>query len=261
MEENLLVEVDGNFLYREDLQKVFPKGLSKEDSLLFAEKYIRDWIEDALLYNVAENNIPNTDMVDELVENYRKTLIVHTYQQELIKQKLSSEIPEQELTEFYENNRHLFVLERPLVKGLFIKIPLTAPQLNDIRKWYKTETQEAVEKLEKYSWQHALSYDYFYDKWVPLSDILAKVPMKEEELLAIEKNRHIEMQDTVSRYFLNITGYLDVGDEKPYDFARLSAIEILTNLKRVDFIKSVKNDLYQKALKRNKIKCNYNNKE
>ena len=36
-----LVELDGNFLYREDLQSVLPAGLSKDDSLLFAEHYIR----------------------------------------------------------------------------------------------------------------------------------------------------------------------------------------------------------------------------
>ena len=31
-----LVEVDGNFLYKEDLHAVLPAGFSKDDSLLFA---------------------------------------------------------------------------------------------------------------------------------------------------------------------------------------------------------------------------------
>ena len=44
-----LVELDGNFLYHEDLQAVLPAGLSKDDSLLFAEHYIRNWAEDVLL--------------------------------------------------------------------------------------------------------------------------------------------------------------------------------------------------------------------
>ncbi|EXY25877.1 hypothetical protein M080_3704, partial [Bacteroides fragilis str. 3397 T10] len=38
-----MVEVDGNFLYKEDLQAVLPAGLSKDDSLLFAEHYVRSW--------------------------------------------------------------------------------------------------------------------------------------------------------------------------------------------------------------------------
>ena len=76
-----LVELDGNFLYREDLQSVLPAGLSKDDSLLFAEHYIRNWVEDILLYDKAQSNIPNNGEIDKLVENYRKALIMHTYQQ------------------------------------------------------------------------------------------------------------------------------------------------------------------------------------
>ena len=59
---------------------------------------------------------------------------MHTYQQELIGQRLSNEIPEQELAEYYEKNKELFKLDRPLVKGLFIKVPLTAPQIANVRK-------------------------------------------------------------------------------------------------------------------------------
>ena len=74
-----LVELDGNFLYREDLQSVLPAGLSKDDSLLFAEHYIRNWVEDILLYDKAQSNIPNNGEIDKLVENYRKALIMHMW--------------------------------------------------------------------------------------------------------------------------------------------------------------------------------------
>lgn len=256
--ENLLVEVDNNFLYKEDLQAVFPAGLSKDDSLLFAENYIRNWIEDVLLYGRAKANIPDNNEIDKLVENYRKALIVHTYQQELINQRLSPNLPEQDITDFYEKNKNLFVLERPLIKGLFIKVPLGAPRLSEVRRWYKTETHEAVENLEKYSLQHAISYDYFYDKWVEVSDVLGKIPLKEaspEEY--INANRHVELQDTAFYYFLNVTDYLKKGDEEPYDFARKIAKDMLMNLRKVDFIKEIKGDLYKEATQKDKIIYNY----
>ncbi|NDV84424.1 peptidyl-prolyl cis-trans isomerase [Bacteroides sp. 51] len=256
--ENLLVEVDGNFLYKEDLQAVFPAGLSKDDSLLFAENYIRNWIEDVLLYGKAKANIPDNSEIDKLVENYRKALIVHTYQQELINQRLSPNLPEQDITDFYEKNKNLFVLERPLIKGLFIKIPLGAPQLNEVRRWYKTETHEAVESLEKYSLQHAMSYDYFYDKWVEVSDVLGKIPLKADSPEEyINANRHVELQDTAFYYFLNVTDYLKKGDEEPYDFARKTAKDMLINMRKVDFVKGVKTDLYNEATRKDKIIYNY----
>ena len=115
-----LVEVDGNFLYKEDLMSVLPVGLSKDDSILFTEHYIRSWAEEILLYEKAANNIPDNVDVDKLVENYRKALIMHTYQQELISQKLTNDI-----SDLY-HLRTLFnwgavngtLINNPLINGL-----------------------------------------------------------------------------------------------------------------------------------------------
>ena len=250
-----LVEVDGNFLYKEDLQTVLPAGLSKDDSLLFAEHYIRSWVEDVLLFNQAQSNIPDNGEIDKLVANYRKALIMHTYQQELISQKLSGEIPEQEIADYYEKNKELFKLDRPLMKGLFIKVPLTAPQLGNVRKWYKTETQDAVEHLEKYSLQNAVKYEYFYDKWVPVSEMLDMLPLKVPDVDEyLDKNRHVELKDTAFHYFLNVSDYRSIGEQEPYEFARSQVKDMLLNVKQVEFMRQVKDDLYQRAVKRDKIK-------
>lgn len=253
-----LVEVDGNFLYKEDLMSVLPEGLSKDDSTLFAEHYIRSWAEEILMYEKAEDNIPDNVDVEKLVENYRKALIMHTYQQELINQKLTNEIPEQEMTEYYERNKELFKLESPLIKGLFIKVPLTAPQLNNVRRWYKTEKQDAIENLEKYSLQNAVKYEYFYDKWVHVTDILDMIPLKvdaPEEY--VNKHRQVELKDTAFHYFLNVSDYRGAGEEKPYEFARPEVKDLLVNRRRVSFMEQVKSDLYRQAVNKKKIIYNY----
>lgn len=250
-----LVELGGNFLYKEDLQAVLPVGLSKDDSLLFAEHYIRNWVEDVLLYDKAQSNIPNNDEIEKLVANYRKALIMHTYQQALIHQRLSEEISEEELKDYYEKNQTLFKVERPLMKGLFIKVPLTAPQLANVRRWYKAETQDAVEHLEKYSLQNAVKYEYFYDKWVPVSEVLDLIPLKKPDAEEhLDKNRDVELKDTAFYYFLNVSDYRPLGEQEPYEFARKQVKDMLLNIKQVDFMKQVKDDLYQRAVKRDKIK-------
>ena len=252
-----LVEVDGHFLYQEDLAQAQPSGLSKDDSVLFAENYIRNWVEDILLYEKAQSNIPDNGEIEKLVENYRKALIMHTYQQALIHQRLSNEISEGELTDYYEKNKELFRLERPLMQGLFIKVPLTAPELNKVRRWYKTPTQDAVEHLEKYSLQNAVKYEYFYDKWVPMADVLDLIPLKVPEVEDyVNKNRHIELKDTAFHYFLNVSDFRTMGQQEPYEFARPKVKDMVLNLKQVEFMRAVKDDMYQQAVKRDKIKYN-----
>ena len=258
-----LVEVSGEFLYKEDLQAALPLNISKDDSVLFAEHYIRNWIEDALLFDKAEGNIPDNDKISTLVENYRRALIMHTYQEELVNQKLANDISEEEINAYYEKNKELFRLDNPLVKGLFIKVPLSSPDLGNVRVWYRKNNQDIIEKLEKYSLRNAVSYDYFYDRWTSVPDVAAKIPLKvlDTDANYLDKNRNVEVKDTAFCYFLHIEDFLGKDKQKPLDFARDEIKEILINLKRVEFINKVKEDLYQRASDRNKIIYYYLNSD
>ena len=258
-----LVEVSGEFLYKEDLQAALPLNISKDDSVLFAEHYIRNWIEDALLFDKAEGNIPDNDKISKLVENYRRALIMHTYQEELVNQKLANDISEEEINAYYEKNKELVRLDNPLVKGLFIKVPLSSPDLGNVRVWYRKNNQDVIEKLEKYSLRNAVSYDYFYDRWTSVPDVAAKIPLKvlDTDANYLDKNRNVEVKDTAFCYFLHIEDFLGKDKQKPLDFARDEIKEILINLKRVEFINKVKEDLYQRASDRNKIIYYYLNSD
>lgn len=256
-----LVEVAGEHLYKEDLQAALPLNISKDDSVLFAEHYIKNWVEDVLLFEKAEGNIPDNAKIAKLVENYRRALIMHTYQEELVSQRLANEISDEEISDYYVKNKELFRTEHPFVKGLFIKVPLHSQDLGSVRNWYKKNNQDAIEKLEKYSLRNAVSYDYFYDRWLPVSDIAAKIPLKaldaEEDYL--DKNRNIEVKDTAFCYFLHVEEFLGKDKQRPLDFAKNEIREILINLKRVEFINKVKEELYQRASDRNKINYYYLN--
>ena len=252
---NPLVEVAGKFLYEEDLRQAMPLNLSKDDSVLFAEHYIRTWVEDALLFDKAEGNIPDNAKIAALVENYRKALIMHVYQEELVNQKLAGDISEAEIKDYYEQNKSLFLLDKPIVKGLFIKVPLQSQGLADVRRWYKRNTQDAIEQLEKYSLRNAVTYDYFYDQWKPVEDLSPMLPVKElkNDSKYLDKNRNLELKDTAYHYFLHVEDFLGEGEAKPVDFAKEEIKDVLINLKRVDFIDQVKEDLYREASDRNRI--------
>ena len=258
-----LVEVDGSFLYQEDLQAALPLNLSADDSVLFAENYIRNWIEDALLFGKAEDNVRDSEKVKALVESYRKALVMHTYQEELVNQRLSEEITSKEVADFYENNKSLFKLEKPIVKGVFIKVPLQASGLADVRRWYKKNSQDAIEKLEKYSLRNAVTYDYFQDQWRLLEEIEAMIPAKnwDSESNYLKQNKNIELKDTAFHYFLHIEEFQGKGEQKPLDFAQEEIKEILINLKRVDFMNRVKEDLYRQASDKNGIIYYYLNSD
>lgn len=250
-----LVEVGDAFLYKEDLDAALPVGIHDKDSVRFAEDYIRNWVEDVLLYGKAEGNIPDNEKIDQQVAAYRRALIMHTYQEELVRQKLGTEVSEEEIEAYYEAHAAQFRAEQPYIQGLFMKVPVQTRNLNRVRNWYKRNTQDAIDGLEKFSIAHAVSYEYFYDRWRPVSEFALKMPLEalETDMDYLKRNKNVEVRDTVYCYFLHVEQFLPKGDPLPLEYAKNEIKEMIINLKRVAFINQMKNDLYREALENNDI--------
>lgn len=247
-----LASVGDEALYQEDLQEAMPIGLHGEDSIRFAEAFVRNWVEDAVLYTQAESNIPDNAKVEELVASYKRALIMHIYQEELIHQKLDNDISEEEIADYYGLHKESFLAKKPYLKGLFMKVPLNAPSLSKVRLWYKRGKQDDIDKLEKYRLANAVQFEYFYDNWKLVSDVLAKMPsIPGGDYL--QRNRNIELKDTAYCYFLHVEDFLPQGEQMPLEFAKTEIKELLVNQKRVEYIRRMKDDLYQTALKKGEI--------
>lgn len=249
-----LVQVGKDFLYKEEVVTAIPPGVSEQDSLEIADRYIRNWIDDVLLYKKAEGNIPDNDRIDELVKSYRKTLITHSYIEQIVSQEVESNISETEIENYYNKNNGIFLAREPYVKGLYIKVPKTASSVSQVRQWYKDPSERSVDRLEKYGLRNAVDYEYFYDRWRPLNEIMLRMPINEAEKNKYTKEKNIEVSDTAFFYFLHIDKLLDKGEVLPLEYAGNDIKEILMNTKRVEFITRMKEDLYKEASENNDIK-------
>ena len=249
-----LVELDGNVLYQEDLLQVLPVDISEADSAQFANLYIENWLSELLLYQNAERNVRDDKQIEELVENYRRSLIVHEYQQLLIEQKIEQDITMQEIETFYNDNKNLFVLEEPILKGLFIKLPLSAPNQNSIMKLYRLRDDESYDEIEKYCIRNAPYYEFFYDYWHSVSDIEILLPSMEVSLQDyLNKNDFLEIKDDEFLYLLNVSEYLPKGSVAPIEQVESRIKRLLINNKAVSYIQKIKKDLYNSAIENNRV--------
>lgn len=250
-----LVSIDKEFLYLEDVVRVYAANMPVADSVGFVNNYVRDWLENTLLLRVANRNIPEGKDVARLVEDYRKSLVLNMYQDRLIEQQLKREIPETEVQSFYERNKELFILDKPMIRGLYLKVPKSASKINSVRKWVGGATSEDVEKLEKYSLTNAIVYEYFTDNWRKLETLAAKMPITAEELLLrLKKDNVIEFNDAEAVYFVNATELLLKGEQKALEMAYNEIESLLLNSLKVNFINEVKRDLLEQSINSGEIK-------
>jgi hypothetical protein len=250
----MIVQVKDKILTREELEENITSFLSPEDSILAAEHYIRIWIHDNLLYDIARKNSIDKENIDRLVENYRKSLIIYQYQEQLVNERLSKDIGNEVLLNYYKNNQDKFKLDRSLIKGLFLRVPIDAPQIDKIRTWYRSISPTSLANIEKYSLQYSASYDYFFDNWVDLNELMNKWPVNQKnELEGVKSNKFMEQKDDNYFYFLHITDYLLPGDNAPFEYAKSTIKEILVNQKKIEFLRKTEEDLYNKALNSGQI--------
>jgi hypothetical protein len=250
-----IVSVYGKVLYKSDLDNALLNNGATQDSAKAADAYIRMWINDELVYEKAQENISDPDRIDDMVESYRQSLTIFTYLEQLLKEELSGKISEAKLKDYYEKNPHNFKLESNLIKGLFLKVPRSSHELNNLKQWYKSNTEKAKESIEKASFQNTVIYDYFYDRWISLDDILSNIPVPigDPNRLA-QANKNFEAQDSSFVYLLHIENVAPVGSTMPYEYAKPRVTDILINLHKKEFLAKIEQDLYKKALKNKDIK-------
>lgn len=120
--ETFIVKVGNRVLLKSDLEEGIPSGLSSNDSLFAAEHYIRAWIIDVLLYDIAEQNTSDMAHINRLVENYRKSLVIYQYQEQLINEKLVRKITDEELHKYYESHKEKFKFDKYPAQGIFLNL-------------------------------------------------------------------------------------------------------------------------------------------
>ncbi len=245
-----LLEVNGHVLYRENLPQTSLVSQTRADSANLVDSYIKRWVIDAMMYDYAKKNVQNPHEIERLVEEYRKTLIIQHYQQMLVNQRLEPPTEEQ-IKAYYDTHSTMFVLEDNIIKGVFVKIPAKTSKMRDLRKLMNEINDENLEKMEKFCVRNYGTLDYFQDQWIPLADVLKKMPdasLSEKAAIAASADV-IEREDSVFTYLLRITEYRQTGTEAPYDFADGKIKNILLNQKKMEFMHAFEEDLYKDALK------------
>lgn len=244
-----ILEVEGKFLYKDDLEKVIPKTANKIDSTEIAERYIKKWVTDVLMYENGRRNLQNASDIDKQVEEYRKTLVIHQYEQALIEERVKNSVTEQEMQQFYTTYSSQFALQDNLVKGVLLILPKNAQNIDQARAWVKSSNEKSLENLEKYSLTNAISFDYM-NEWTPFSEVIKKAPFKVEDSRSfISQKSFSEISDSTKVYMLRVTHAAVTGQTEPFEEAREKIKTIMMNKRQSDFVIQFENDIYNDAVK------------
>ena len=244
-----VVEVNGHYLYRFTLDSL-TVGLPSADSARIAQQYIDQWAKDMLIYDHAKGQ--SSPQVESLVEDYRKTLYVHAYEEYLIDTRMSKTISDSLYKAIYTSMPDRFQLDESIVKGLLVVVPNDAPNIAKLRQWM---AKAELDEIEKYAYQNASGYEIFDEKWLTTTDMMRIIPMGRNELESRLKNKNqIETADSLKIYLLQVTDKHLRGEQMPLDYAQPEIKTIVLSARQVAFLQSERERLYEEAKETGEIK-------
>ena len=227
-----------------------------EDSAYFVEKFMNDWIRKELMRSHAEMNL-SADLFnyEKQIDDYRSSLLIYAYQQELLNQNFDTTIFLSEIEDYYEQYKDAFKLSKNIFKGRFIVVDKSAPDLRLLNKWYKSDNIESIEKLVDYCQQFAKEY-YLPDRnWKYFSDINNRLPnLITEEEYFLQRAKGVWLEDDIYRYYIYIKDYQIKGSISPLAVEKEKIKNILLNKKKIEYLKQLEDELYENGLALRKIK-------
>lgn len=251
-----VAKVGNTVLTMKELSVYIPNYLDATDSSLWADDYIKKWVQRQLLLQKAEENL-KADMKDvsRELEEYRNSLIVYRYKNELMKQKMDTTVKDSDIQKYFNEHRESFILNRNIVKAIYIKVPLEVSSPENLKDLCATDDKGKIAKLNEYCMSYAKAYDRFNDQWVAADMVLKSTPVViTDQDNFLQRNRFSESSDMNYYYIVCIRDYRLSGQVSPIEYVQSDIRNLILSKQKIEFLKKIEKDIYKEGLDNNKVK-------
>lgn len=246
-EDSLKVaEVGNSQLFETDI----PEFLTQEnsiDSITQRKLFVDNWVKEKLLLKKAlENLTENQASFEKQLENYRNSLLIYTFENQIINQKLDTLVSNFELKKYYRENSINFKLRKDIVKAVFVATLNNAPDKDSLEFWMFGDLKYFEEDLIEFCSQFSIACHLDTSEWIPLAKIKEIGKLSVDKKLNLAGGRNI-FEDSLSTMYINSFQTLEKGAIAPYSWVKNELKSILLNKRKIELIAKVKEEIFEAA--------------
>lgn len=258
-EEEVAAQYRDSVLLMSDVERLLPPGITAEDSASLSRSIIDRWIDGLLIEDLAASQIDDLDRVERLTAQYRRSLIAESYRRKM-RQQGTQPVDVKAVKEYYRRHLSELKLERPIVKGLFIKVPSTSRRLSDIRAWMADASQASFDNLENIQIKENATFRYFADNWIDFDALSGEIPYRFGDAdKFVENNTDFETEHNGNIYIMHITDHITSGNIMPEDYAAPLIEDRLKSSNLEDYEARLIKALRKTAIEKNILKTGSDN--
>ena len=251
--EVVVAECYGKYLYESDLQGIVPEGASIMDSIQRVSTFIDSWIKRQVLIHQAENNLDKAKLdLKKQMEEYRNSLIIYEYESQLINQKLDTVVSEDEIAEYYEQNKEDFQLRNTMVRVAYVILNEDEDKDNKQKATFQkllsdpdTLLLQNIDILANY---YAVKSYVDVDQWMRLDDLTNIIPIEifnAESFLKKNKFVCFDMNEYI--YMVRFVDYLLEESTSPLEMVSDNIKSVILARRKQEMLEKMKTSLYEKA--------------
>jgi len=243
-----------SYLYPEDLKAVLNPEISGNDSINLANAYIDQWQRQQVLLQHAKTLKSNLTEIDKQIEEYRNSLIIYEFEQSIINEKLDTLVSEQEIASYYKDHEQIFVLKRPIFKVSYIELEHDAPELNRVKRWFKSSDIHDHDLLRQYCQTYSTNYSLNDTSWYYIEEVAKKIPIGQIDENNYRNYGHLFNITENNRIYLIILQDSKFKDGRsPLDIERNNIRNLIINQRKISLINKEEQEIINKARNKNKI--------
>lgn len=253
--DHLLAEVYNRQLYSSEIEGMVPAESSPEDSALLTNAIVERWVRESLLMNEAEKNVSKNLNIDQLVKDYRASLIRYNYEKSLIELELDSVVSEEEKKAYYDKHKDQYRLDYSIMRGYFIKIPLETEGLNDLKNWMRnTDNPETLQQIKDFCEANASVYFLDEQVWYKKTEIINYCPKGKLSVGNLRDNTAHNIQDDKYLYLVKVVEAVADEEIAPMSYIEENVLKVILHDRKIQLLDNEKEKLYERETRKNNVK-------
>ncbi len=255
-EDKVVAEAGMKKLYLSEIAAVIPNDAEPEDSAALADDYIQKWIKQRLLLKKAEDNLSSElKNVNRELEEYRNSLIIFRYKNELMAQKMDTTVSEDQIKNYYLQHTDNFKLNKNIIKAIYLKIPAALANPDFLKDLAGNLSAHEMTEIRDYCIQYARNYGIYTDDWVELDAVMQNIPVSiDNPAQFLKQHQFVEYADSSDYYLLAIHDYLLKNEQAPVEYVQESIKSLILNRRKIDFLREIDDMIYREGVNRNSFK-------
>ncbi len=220
--QEIIAKVDSHELHYEDVYRHFQQMNIPIDDQKLVDEFVTDWIKQKVVDLELKELNPSAHYENQhQAEKNRYALNLFSMENKIIEERLDTLITEDEILQYYRNNRDNYISKSYIVKALYIKIPDSISVSEKLKTAFLLKKDKDREVVKKYGNLYATNFYFEEDKWIFFEDLVRDIPMTEDSKEQLIKNKeHAVFTDKNDIYLLNIFDFRYKRSETPLDFEK-----------------------------------------